>query len=169
VLRFRTAVMTAAANSLFICLLFCSAVSCSRLDTLTTGTLDSAETKWKHSRPDVYRLVVDMKGDRVEEGRFDVAVRNGEVESLRRNEQVILPGRGQDYSMDGLFKILRQELALAEDPSQLGAPAGYSAYPMAQFDPGNGRLLRFKRTVGGTSNSIEIDVTGFETGEIGAR
>ena len=137
---------------------------CSRLDTLTPALLAGAQEKWKTHEPPCYKLIIEMSGDRVEAGRFEVEVRSGEVVSLRRNGQVIMPGRGQDYSMNGLFRMLEQELGLAEKPSLLGAAAGYSAYPMAQFDKETGRLIRYRRTVGGASNTIEIDVVGFASG-----
>ena len=64
--------------------------------------------------------------------------------------------------MPGLFKTLHQELDLAKNPALLGAPEGYSAYPMARFDEQTGRLMQYRRTVGGTSNTIDIRVAEFE-------
>ena len=103
-----------------------------------------------------------MSGDRVETGRFEVTVRGGQIESLRRNGLVIRANAGQDYSMDGLFRILHQEMGLVEKPALLGAPEGYSAYPMARFDDKTGRLIEYRRTVGGTSNTIDIRVLEFK-------
>ncbi len=137
-------------------------VACSRLSTLTPETLAQAQRKWDGSRPDFYRLEIEMEGDRVELARFEVTVSAGEVVSLRRNGQVIMPGQGQDYSMEGLFRTLQQELGLTEKPAVLGAPPGYSAYPMARFDQETGRLIQYRRTVGGTSNGIEIRVLKYD-------
>ena len=64
--------------------------------------------------------------------------------------------------MEGLFHILEQELSLAEKPATLGAPEGYSVYLNASFDETNGRVIRYRRIVGGTSNSIDIRVVTFE-------
>jgi hypothetical protein len=135
--------------------------SCAQLSALTPETLVQAEEKWKAHTPPFYRLVIEMSGDRVETGQFEVTVRSGAVVSFRRNGMVLTPDRGQDYSMEGLFKMLKQELGLAENPSMLGAPAGYSVYPMATFDETTGRLLHYRRTVGGTSNTIEIKVVEY--------
>ena len=135
---------------------------CSRLNPLTPEVLDAAQQKWKTNQPASYRIVIDMSGDRVEAGRFEANVRNGEVITLRRNGLVIAPGRGQEYSMEGLFQMLRQELGLAEKPAMLGAPGGYSVYMQAQFDDTTGRLIRYSRSVGGTSNAVEIDVAEYE-------
>jgi hypothetical protein len=141
-------------------LYFC--VACSRLQPLTSDRLTEAEAKWKAHRPDAYRLVIEMSGDRIETGRFDVSVARGQIISLRRNGLVIRPNAGQDYSMDGLFHMLEQELGLAERPATLGAPEGYSAYVNARFDDATGRLIRYRRIVGGTSNSIDVNVIAFE-------
>jgi hypothetical protein len=141
-----------------LCLLF----ACSRLQPLTVDTLMQAEGKWKQQRPGSYRLVIEMSGDRVETGRFEVTVHSGQVAELKRNGRVIRPNAGQDYSMDGLFHMLEQELGLAERPETLGAPEGYAVYLNARFDEMTGRLIRYRRVVGGASNSIDINVLEFK-------
>jgi hypothetical protein len=137
-------------------------VACYRLPPLTSDGLTGAESKWKAHQPDSYHLVIDISGDRIETGRFDVSVARGRIMSLRRNNLVIRPNAGQDYSMDGLFHMLEQELGLAERPATLGAPGGYSVYLNARFDDATGRLIRYRRIVGGTSNAIDVRVVTFE-------
>ena len=136
---------------------------CSRLPPLTVDALMQAEAKWKMKRPDSYRLVIEMSGDRVETGRFEVIVRGTQIVSLRRNGLDIKANAGQDYSMDGLFHMLEQELGLSERPATLGAPEGYSVYLTARFDDVTGRLIRYRRIVGGASNSIDVNVLEFAT------
>ena len=135
---------------------------CSGLNTLTPELLDQAEQKWNASKPAAYHLVVAMKGDRVEFGEYDVEVKNHVVISLKRNGAVVDSKVGQDYSMDGLFRMLHQEMDLAQRPMLLGAPEGYGAYLMARFDEQNGRLIEYRRTVGGTTNTIDIRVLQFQ-------
>ena len=106
-----------------------------------------------------------MSGDRVQNGRFEVTVRDGLVIELKRNGLVIPLTAGQDYSMAGLFHMLEQEIGLAERPATLGAPEGYSVYLNARFDEMTGRLIRYRRVVGGTSNSIEGNVVEFKTND----
>jgi hypothetical protein len=113
-------------------------------------------------KPDSYRLVIDMSGDRVETGRFEVLINSNKIASIRRNGVTISPNPGQDYSMEGLFHMLEQELGLAERPTMLGAPDGYSVYTSAKFDEETGRLIRYRRTVGGTANSIEVNVLEYQ-------
>jgi len=145
---------------LFAAILFAGA-ACSRLPTLTPQILAEAEEKWNTHRPDSYRLIIEMSGDRVENGRFEVEVRAAQVISLRRNGLVLRPNAGQDYTMDGLFHMLAQELGLAEKPAMLGAPPGYSVYLSAKFDDATGRLMRYRRIVGGASNSVEVNVVKY--------
>ena len=97
----------------------------------------------------------------MERGVFDVEVENGIVTNLKRNGEVVRPTEAQDYSMEGLFKIIREEMDLAKNPSLFGAPAGYSAYLMARFSR-TGGLQHYRRAVGGISNSIDIQVLSFE-------
>jgi hypothetical protein len=142
-------------------LLFAGA-ACSRLPALTADTLSRAEQQWDAHKPQAYRLVIEMSGDRVETGRFEIEVRAGQAVSLRRNGLVIRANAGQDYSMDGLFQMLKQELGLAEKPATLGAPPGYAVYTNARFDGTDGRLIRYRRIVGGASNSIEVKVLEYD-------
>jgi hypothetical protein len=148
-------------RTLFWAAILYASTACSRLPALSPDILAAAEQKWNAHKPDSYRLVIDMSGDRVESGRFEVEVRSGRMLSLRRNGLVIRPNSGQDYTMEGLFHMLKQELGLAEKPAMLGAPPGYSVYISAKFDETTGRLIRYRRTVGGTSNSIEVLVEEF--------
>jgi hypothetical protein len=142
-------------------MLLVASAACSRLPTLTPEILSQAEQKWDAHKPDSYRLVIEMSGDRVETGRFEVEVRSGQTISLRRNGLVIPPNAGQEYTMKGLFHMLGQELGLAEKPATLGAAPGYSVYTTAKFDDTTGRLIRYRRIVGGTSNSIEVNVVEY--------
>ncbi len=102
-----------------------------------------------------------MSGDRVETGRFEVGVESGRMVSLRRNGLSIAANPGQDYTMEGLFHMLKQELGLAEKPAMMGAPPGYAVYLTAKFDEATGRLVRYRRIVGGTSNAIEVNVVEY--------
>ena len=123
--------------------------------------LVDAERRWRSEGPGLYRLVVEMSGERVETGVFETLVRDGQVVSLKRNGQVVLPERGQGYSMEGLFGMLRQELALSEQPALMGAPPGFAAHLLVRFDNETGRLERYRRTVGGANNNIEIEVVEY--------
>jgi hypothetical protein len=149
-------------RALFSVSILLAMAACSRLPALTPAALAEAEQKWNAHKPASYRLAIEMSGDRIETGRFEIEVRAGQVASLRRNGLVIRSNDGQNYTMGGLFHMLAQELGLAEKPATLGAPAGYSVYTTAKFDDATGRLLHYRRIVGGTANSIEVRVLEYQ-------
>ena len=62
-------------RTLFAVALVCALLACSRLQPLTPDVLQQAEAKWMAHRPQFYRLTIEMSGDRVETGRFEVTVR----------------------------------------------------------------------------------------------
>src|SRR4029453_17892037 len=114
--------------------------ACSGLSTLTPEILDQAESRWQASRPPAYSLTRVMEGDRGERGEFDVEVQANTVTSLKRNGVALNAESGKDYSMEGLFRIIHEEIDLAKTPTLFGAPPGYSAYLMASFDQATGGL-----------------------------
>jgi hypothetical protein len=136
--------------------------SCARIPELTEGDLNAAEQRWAQVAPARYRAVIEMTGERVEAGTFQVEISGGRVVRLSRNGLAVEPERMEDYSIDGLFDILRRELELALTPRLIGAPEGYQAYLFAEFDEETGRLERYRRTVGGASNAVEIEIIAFE-------
>jgi len=135
---------------------------CSNLENLTKEKLHSAEETWKKRAPGLYRMAVEMSGERIESGLFEVIVRSDVVVSLKRNGLVVRPGREQDYSMEGLFSTLWQELELSRQPKLLGAPSGFSAHLLVRFDNQDGGIRHYRRVVGGNGNSIEIRVLTFD-------
>jgi len=136
--------------------------ACSGVSSLAPESLKAAQQKWETSGPAYYRMVIEMKGDRMEPSKYEVTVRDKEVIKFVRNGQLMSANSGQEYSVEGLFHVLALELDLTKKPEALGAPPGYSSYPMASFDAKTGRLVRFQRSVAGAKNSIEIDVREFE-------
>jgi hypothetical protein len=144
-------------------LLFFLFYGCSRISDLTPDLLSSAQAQWEKSGPASYRMVVETSGDRMEKSKYEVTVRAKTIVKLERNGTPLQPESGDNsYTVEGLFRTLDQEIDLKGKPQLLGAPPGYSSYPMASFDRTTGRLLRFQRSVGGTKNNIEIIVREFE-------
>jgi hypothetical protein len=144
---------------ILLLLLLCG---CSRLSELTPEALHAAQGQWEKSGPASYRMVVETSGDHMDTSKYEVMVRAKSVVRLVRNGSPLQPEAGNSYTVEGLFHTLDQEIDLKGKPQLLGAPPGYSSYPMASFDSATGRPLRFQRSVGGTKNSIEILVREFE-------
>lgn len=149
-------------GALVVAALSCALIGCSGLRDFDEETLAAAEARWRATGVDSYRMALDVRGDRVGRERFVVLVRGGAVDSLLREGAPVASASPEDYSVPGLFEILRRERELAERPSLLGAPAGYRAYLKARFDPATGRLLEYDRSVGGASNRVRIAVREFD-------
>jgi hypothetical protein len=131
---------------------------------LTNERLAQARDRWSRHAPADYDLEVLVHADRLEETHFQLRVGDGEVLEALQNGSV-RAARADAYTVAGLFDILERELELALDPSSgFGAPAGYGVYLKARFDPDYGYPQRYRRSVGGTSNGVEITVVRFVPG-----
>jgi hypothetical protein len=129
---------------------------------LTPELLESARARWAQAATSDYDLGVLVHADRLDDGRFDVQVRGGVVTAMRRNG-LATTGTADAYSIPGIFDILERELELSHNPSGgFGAPAGYRAYLKVRFHPSLGYPEKYRRIVGGTSNSVEITVEHFQ-------
>jgi hypothetical protein len=134
---------------------------CARLPDLSAQAIDDAERRWAEHGSLSYSMVLEFAGDRMETSLYRVAVSGGSVDTLLRDGVPASSESRSEYSVRGLFGVLRRELAMAERPALLGAPAGYRVYLRARFEPITGRLDRYDRSVGGASNRITIRVLEF--------
>ncbi|MFQ5600288.1 MAG: hypothetical protein ACE5G2_07010 [Candidatus Krumholzibacteriia bacterium] len=127
------------------------------LDDLTVARLESARMQWAHAALEDYDLEVLVRADRLEDGRFELRVRRGEVVGATQNG--LATSNAGAYSIAGLFDILARELELAGRPAAgFGAPEGYRAYLRVRFHAETGYPEKYRRSVGGTSNGVEITV-----------
>ena len=129
-------------------------VASDRLPELTTQAVEQAQATWRAAAPADYDLTLMIAGTELDPGTYAIETRGGEVVSASR-DGIALTGSADAYSIDGLHKLLLQELDLAANPTRsYGAPAGYRAYLFARFDE-RGLPVRFRRVVGGTSRYVE--------------
>lgn len=128
------------------------------LTELTAQGLVDAQETWRRNALENYDLEVHVQADRLEDGRFEIQVRRGTVTRALQNG-IATSGMADAYSVAGLFEILERELELSNDASRgFGAPEGYRAYLHVRFDDQLGYPQIYRRSVGGTSNGIEIRV-----------
>lgn len=117
------------------------------MEVLTPATLAEAEHRWEEQGTTSYRLSVRVRAPRYAPAVYDVTVTDGRLVKVER-DGTALPleevGR-HDFSVAGLFALLREDLPLA------GVHPVGTAPPIdvrARFDPTTGRLERYRRTVG---------------------
>lgn len=139
----------------------CSSTEPSPMGPLTKDMLEAAERQWEAHGSDSYNLTLQVEAARMETVVYDVVVRAGEIAGIKRNGQDILPEHTEDYSVPGLFRLLRLELRLMEMGAN-GTPDAL-AEVFARFDSQTGRLDRYRRTTS-RSKHLRIQVLKYEPG-----
>lgn len=130
---------------------------------LTEAGVEAAWQKWQAGEPDAYRLVLQIRAPRAAAVVYDLEVAGGQVVTLTRDGRVVPPEeiRAYDYSMAGLFKLLREDtrLVVAEQTPEEARPADLRA----RFDDATGRLQVYRRVVGTTRRRVLfIEVLQYE-------
>jgi hypothetical protein len=123
------------------------------MERLTAGTLAQAERRWSAHGADTYRAVVRVRAPRFAVAVYRVAVAGGRLVEIERNGEAIRleDADHYDYSVSGLFALLRDDLQLA------GVRAVGDVPPVdlrARFAPDTGRLVRYRRTVGSARRRV---------------
>ncbi len=93
--------------------------ACARppMEVLTEATLAAAEHRWAAHGAASYHLVVRIRPPRFAAAVYDVVVDRGRVTAIERDSGEVIPaGDTRDYSVPGLFHLLREDLRLADVP-----------------------------------------------------
>jgi hypothetical protein len=123
------------------------------MEPLTARTLEEAQHRWQAHGSASYHLVVRVRAPRFAVVVYDLVVEDGKPAKIERNGEGVRPEDAShyDYSVSGLFALLREDLRLAEVPSTGNTP------PLdlrARFEPETGRLVRYRRTVGSARRRV---------------
>lgn len=156
--------MTRTAWTLALLLLLpgCSALGPPPMVPLTARTLEEAQRRWEAHGTDSYHLVVRVRAPRFDVAVYDVVVAGGRLVRIAHDGQAIglEDARHYDYSVSGLFGLLRDDLRLADVP-----PIGDTP-PLdlrVRFEPETGRLIRYRRTVGSARRRVlMVEVLEYE-------
>jgi hypothetical protein len=120
---------------------------------LTARTLEEARQRWAAHGADSYHLLVRVRAPRAPVVVYDVVVAGGKLVRIEDDGHAARPAEasGHDYSVPGLFDLLRDDLRLADVPRIGDTP------PLdlrARFEPETGRLVRYRRTVGSARRRV---------------
>jgi hypothetical protein len=131
----------------------CSSLGPPPMEPLTARTLAEAEGRWDAHGADSYHVVVRVRAPRTTVAVYDVLVAGGRLVAIQRDGQAIRAEDAghYDYSVSGLFTLLRDDLRLADVPRIGDTP------PLdlrARFEPDTGRLVRYRRTVGSARRRV---------------
>lgn len=139
--------------------------------------LGRAERAWSGAKVRDYDLEWTTRGER--DAHYRVFVRDGQVRAVHQfvedrragvvREIRAKPGDPSYYSIDGLFKIIREEQAqLEEGESPFGRPKGTQVLLKFTPDPKLGYPTRYRRDVVGHPKGLALDVIRFEPRPAGA-
>ncbi|MEW6268492.1 MAG: hypothetical protein AB1689_04250 [Thermodesulfobacteriota bacterium] len=140
----------------------CSSLGPPPMEPLTAATLEAAQRRWQAHGSDAYHLVVRVRAPRFEPAVYDLVVAGGEPVEVARNGEPLRreDAARHDYSVSGLFELLRDDLSLTAVRRVGDTP------PIdlrARFEPETGRLVRYRRTVGTARRRVLlVEVLAFE-------
>jgi hypothetical protein len=134
---------------------------CGRGVDATNEAVGAAEARWKAANIRDYDLEWANSG--LGTGHYKVFVRGGEVKAIYSvipggREVVARPGAPRLYSVDGLFTVIKDEIAQRDQPEPFGQPKGTSAVLKFTPDPDLGYPRSYRRDVMGTPKGVSIDV-----------
>jgi hypothetical protein len=137
---------------------------CAGGEEVTVQSIGKAHRLWEQAQIRDYDLEWTSSG--LNNGHYRVAVRGGQVrsiESVQPNGQSVTvdPAEPRYYGVEGLFTILKDELAQLQMPEPFGQAKGNKVVMRFTPDPKLGFPRRYRRDVLGTPQALAIDVIRF--------
>lgn len=140
----------------------CSTLGPPPMEPLTETSLAAARQRWEGRGSDTYRLVVRVRPPRAALEEYVVTVAGGALVEVVRNGTSLGHDEAthHDYSMAGLFELLREDLRWTAVEPVGDVPA---IDVRAYFDSETGRLVRYRRTVGTSRRRVLlVEVLAYE-------
>jgi hypothetical protein len=136
---------------------------CQRGEEVTPESLREARRQWERAGVRDYNLQWKTSGARA--GQYRVFVRGGEVRSVRLvqdgAEREARPGDKSYYGIEGLFRVIDEELAQRMDERPFGQPKGSRVLLRMVRDPRYGFPRQYQRDVAGSIRGLVLDVVEF--------
>lgn len=124
---------------------------------LVAADLEAAAARWREKGVEDYDLEVSVRG--VQQGEHRIEVRRGRVVAMTTGGSPVAPSSWDYWSVEGLFRFLREEMRNAQRPREVhGVDDSSQVVLRAAFDPGLGYPRRFLRHVLGGRPGIEWEV-----------
>ena len=117
---------------------------------LTAERLATARARWKEKGPHDYDMAWNKLVTAPEQ--IEAAVRGGKVVKATLDGRELEPRLYHYYSMEGLFDFIEQFL---EKDARPNSPRSFT---VANFDPADGHITRYVRSVSATRERVEITV-----------
>lgn len=133
---------------------------------LDAARLDRAEALWNKAGPADYDLEWRSVSSR-SQSVYRVYVRSSQVRSVRLvrpdgKATALKPAEPRFYSVPGLFRTIREELAQSQQPKPFGQPQGTQVVLTIRTEPTLGYPTLYRRDILGVDERMGLDVTRFE-------
>jgi hypothetical protein len=133
---------------------------------LQADRLERDQALWAKSGPSDYNLEWQSISSH-NQSVYRVYVRNGKVESVRLVRPdgkaiALKPAEPEFYSVPGLFRTIREELAQSQLATPFGQPQGTTVVLTIRTDPAFGYPTLYRRDIFGVDQRMGMDVTQFE-------
>lgn len=133
---------------------------------LDAARLQRDEALWNSRGPADYDLQWRSTSTR-NNAVYRVYVRGGQVRSVRLVRPdgkaiALKPAEPGFYSVPGLFRTIREELAQSQQAQPFGQPQGTTVLLTVRSDPTYGYPTFYRRDIFGVNERMGLDVTRFE-------
>ena len=128
-----------------------------RTEPVTLERLDAARAMWQQANISSYDMDLETSG--AQTGRYHVEVRNGQLSLITRNGQPADPAAGEYWTVEGLFRVIEEELDAAEQPKSEAFGPQSQVWLRMRCDAKLGYPVRFVRQVKQASRRT---ATGYE-------
>lgn len=131
---------------------------------VNTRTLQAAARRWREANIADYDIEWASGGSRV--GRYKVVVRGGKVRRITSvlpdgREVEAKPGDPSFYGVEGLFRVVEEELDQATADAPFDQPRGTKVVLRLTPDPKLGYPKSYRRDVYGANLRMSVDVLNF--------
>ena len=129
---------------------------------MSKADFEAAIARWEANRPADYQMTVEVGGRQT--GTMQVVVKDHEPVRVKREGAAVAEHTWEYWTVDGLFEIIRTDLAGLDQPERAFGTADVSQLvQQAEFDAELGYPRRYRRAVLTTGDSIEWTITEFNT------
>lgn len=121
---------------------------------LRSEDLQAARTLWEKNGPKNYDLVIrkEVGSEKAVRETLAAKIRNGAAIDVTLNDQPLERRLWPEYDVPGVFDWIEEFLRIDTKP---GAPRSFCR---ARFDPADGHLLHYVRSVRGTGQRQELTI-----------
>ncbi len=128
---------------------------------LSAQTLSQARERWQAQKASRYELTIRITSTGLVPYAVHSVVQDGRLIQLEVDGEPASSANPAMYTVEGLFDVLEQELAIQADAGDEASRRGRPVL-RAQFDPATGVPLCFLRVVPGSNRSTTWQVTDWQ-------